>query len=183
MRVKIKEKILECRDFFARGDALYDKIERWLIYGVALSLAPYFVTLLLFKIIGYKVNILDMLPDYLLVTFAVAVNAHSYASDEKKCVGKRLRKFSSIFSAVTMSLTFVVYFGLFNDNFISSAIYDLMKKNTSNIADFNKYVRYALYVNIIIGVIVEISDFFGDKKKQGNNPNLTEGENEQGSKG
>lgn len=141
------------------GKPLYKKIIRWLWYGVFLSLVPYLMVILFWLIAGYEISILETLPDYLLVTFAVAVNALSLETDSEKKISDDARSIFKTLSGITLFATAIFYFGMFNYDFSSAVIYALLKENIGNVSILKKGVTVALGVNIFLGIVMEICDF------------------------
>ena len=161
----IKHFISFCK-WIWRGKPLYKKIIRWLWYGVFLSFVPYLMVILFFLIVGYKIDILNTLPDYLLVTFAVAVNALSMETDDEKEINSDIRSVFKTLSVVTLFVTAIFYFGIFNYDFMSKVIFELLKKNIENVSILEKGVTIALVLNILFGILMEICDFAIKRKSK-----------------
>lgn len=162
---KTKEKIIKVVHWFKRTE-LISKICRWLWYGVFLSLLPCLILYIFNRIVGYNMKVVETLPDYLLLTFAIAVNALANETDKEKCLNPKIRKVFKFFSRATLFSSIVFYIGLFNEGFIAPNITALLMKNESSVLILYKCVTVALIVNIILGILIEISNaILMDKKR------------------
>lgn len=92
----------------------YDKLEkiiRWLLYGVFLCLVPLFLIAIFDWIAGYKFNLfrLKYFPDFLLMTFAIAANSLSYATDREKNGSHKVKNVCKVLSILSMFYCVIIY--------------------------------------------------------------------------
>lgn len=137
------------------GDII-EKIFRWLKYGVVLSFAPLVLVWLLSTIIGYDINIMDAIPDILLIGFAVAVNALCYETDDEKNMKKYKRKIFQNISRFIMVVCLVLYFGLFNGEILGAEIRQQLETRKQIVFFVGVGVFISVLVNALLGVLIEI---------------------------
>lgn len=137
---------------------LLKKIVRWIGYGVILSWLPYGLMLTFNWIVGYEVEVLTKLPDYLLIAFAIAVNALHNETDQSKKLHKTIRDIFKVFSVCSLFACIILYVGLFNDGFISPLITTRLKENYDKVLWLHRGTTVVLITNIVFGIIIEISD-------------------------
>ena len=147
------------------GDII-EKIFRWLKYGVVLSFAPLALVWLLSTIIGYEIDILDAVPDILLIGFAVAVNALCYETDDEKKMDDRKRKIFQNISRLTMVVCLVLYFGLFNGEILGAEIKKQLETRKQIVFFVGVGVFISVLVNALLGVLIE----FDSSKSTGSGP-------------
>lgn len=137
-------------------------IARWMGFGVVLSALPFLLAIGFYKIVGLEVERTEYIPDLLLVTFAIAVNALSSATDGFK--NKVLSTIFSILSLISMIICSCGYFFLFGGILIVNKIIIDFKYLEAIILplldNFNwDWIIYAaivlLLLNAIMGLISE----------------------------
>lgn len=113
----------------------------WIIFGVMLSCLPPVLTWAFWFVIGCDFTILDMLPDCLSLSFAVAVNAYDCARAYNGEHGIKRKFLGKTISGLIMFICFAFYFGLYAP-----------EKNT----DFNNLLTSTNSKPILLFIIVII---------------------------
>lgn len=72
------------------------RVMRWLIFGILLVVIPPMFTVWFKVIIGYKVNIIEYIPDLMLAVLSVSCNVISSCVDSSKRIDYLLRWILSI---------------------------------------------------------------------------------------
>lgn len=106
--------------FVAEGYIMGRAIARWIGFGVILSMLPFLLAIGFCRIVGLEVEQTEYIPDLLLVTFAIAVNALSSTTDGFK--NKVLSAIFSILSLISMIICSCGYFFLFGGILIVNKI-------------------------------------------------------------
>lgn len=142
-----------------QGYTWYQKVIRWIKYGVFLSVFPFLLPAIFEHILGYPFDLfrLEYIPSFLLTAFAIATNARSYSTDEEKIPDGEKKVFQSIrgaFSTIcyySMGYSFVVYI-----------VYTLIKrlaeeKIVDNIwINLCNFAAVTILINLFIGAFIEI---------------------------
>lgn len=124
-----------------------EKIFRWLLYGVFLCLIPLLLIAIFDWIAGYDFKLLRLkyVPDFLLMTFAIASNALSYATDKEKKVSNIIKNFCKLFSILSMFYCVVIY----------ARIIDISKIKIDRQETLRTLAIILCVINIIEGIVLE----------------------------
>lgn len=167
------------------------KISQWLCFGVFFSAIPLIVVLFIYHTMGYKVEELEYIPDLILVSFAVAVNAlgSAYSKGTKNEIIEGIGMFLSL---VSMLICFAGYFVLVGrvidlneelkkleimteekPELLSEAVPEIklfLEQNVNNIqwSIYRCLALILIIINAILGVIMEIKQFLQEKKERVN---------------
>ena len=100
----------------------------WLFYSVILSFAPFALIILFTFIVGYNIEIAKILPDYLLLIFSFSVSILGSIIESNK-ISKNWCKLILVITITFMVYCIAIYEGLFNEEFLSFKIRQLINSN------------------------------------------------------
>lgn len=101
---------------------MFEKISRWLVYGVLLSVGPFTLLVVRNWIVDNRVLELEYLLDLLLITFAIAVNALSLITDKGKKIRKEIKGVCEFLSGLSMLFCIAIYFSFFENCFLKDKL-------------------------------------------------------------
>ena len=142
------------------------KCIRWLFFGCLFSAIPYLLSLWFYNFVGYEMDSFDYVPDYLLIVFAIAGNAISNVTDRSKRIPITVRWILAIASTISAGFCLINYFALFNYDFISLLIVELLKNDPVKLKSIHVLARRILWGNVIIGLAAELIPEFQKRRKK-----------------
>lgn len=145
---------------------MFDKVYRWIVFGVAVSLIPYLLTLLFNWIVGYDFNPSESMPDVLLITFAIGCNALSNEIYAFEGFPNILRKIFITLTSGSLIFCLGLYFTLFNNyGFLSESTRNKLNLEMNRVY-FIFYVTIAIIIiNTLLGLVIIVLEKIIKNKK------------------
>lgn len=134
--------------------SLWIKIRNWLLYGVLWSFIPIFFLVICKVIIGYNVSMSDLMPDYLLIVFAVSVNLLGNTVDCKESIEEDKRKNIAGFSRFSMAICACFYLAFFSE-FVSRDIIAIFGSQERPLMYLFAGITAILIVLAISGIVLK----------------------------
>lgn len=135
-----------------------EKVYRWLLYGVALSVIPFLIAAFYDWYVGYDFNLFQIkyTPDFILITFAVAANACGYSTDKEKMSPQHLKKCGESFSIISLFCCTLFYAMLLgskgNEDTTKNWLEEVAEGRVETLAII---AVIFLAVNILFGILLE----------------------------
>lgn len=96
----------------------WKKIKNWLLYGLFWTMAPILAVVIPKIIVGYSIDVSQIIPDYILVVFAVSTNLMSCRVEFPTPVSQKpiriLVEVAGVIAFSAMFLLTVVYLSFYN---------------------------------------------------------------------
>lgn len=90
------------------------RIIRYLTFGAILTFVPLIISTISLYVTGYIIEKIDVLPDLLLLVFAISSNALGNECDIEKKVNSTYKIIAGIISGLSGFFCFSIYVSLFN---------------------------------------------------------------------
>ena len=133
-------------------DSISSIVLDWILYNVFLTFFPLILVVLVKSVARMNIELLEIVPDYLLIGFAIAITSYNYVS-EYNCPPKK-RKLLTAVPFILGITCLVVYFALFGDfSFVSS----FLRNDISVLVKFVVCITIYLMFNIIECVVLIIN--------------------------
>lgn len=139
----------------------------WIVFGVMLSCLPPVLTWAFWFVIGCDITILDMLPDCLLLSFAVAVNAYDCARAYNGKYGIKRKFLGKTISVFIMFICFAFYFGLYAPE-KKTDLSNLLTSTGSKPLLLFIIVIICLTSTTLIGISIKWAEHIDTQKKENN---------------
>lgn len=170
------------------------KIGQWLLFGVIFSAIPLIIVLIVQDSLNSPVEKRDYVPDLILVSFAIVVNAlgNAYGRNTKN---EKIEEACLAFSLIAMSFCIGFYFSLIghaislNQELLKLEIiakenpelmWDIVSDIKSAFEESNNNINWLLYIcwslgiaiiSAVFGVVMEIKQYYKEKKERINEEN------------
>jgi hypothetical protein len=143
------------------------KIFRWVGFGVLAAYLPLLCIYFYCWIVGYSIDNIKYLSDFLLVTFAVSAAALSYVLDGDKSVHKFIRGILGAITIVSMVYCLIAYVAIF-DSATDRYSFFFYRQDVDDfefrINILECWTHRLFWGNASIGALIEILSWISKKK-------------------
>lgn len=135
--------------------AIFKQELKWVAYQIVASFIPLFVACMFQLIVGYKIDLYEIMADYLLAIFAIGMNLKGQELKKRPGMKEVVLDVYRLISNFVAIVSALFYIGLFNEVYISNIITAKLRTRKS--------IMMAILVTFIVliiadGAIVVIND-------------------------
>lgn len=135
--------------------SIYKIVKRevsWIFFQIIVSFLPLGIGVAFTLFLGYKIDIVDIFPDYLLAAFAIGMNLIGFDKEKREKLPEYINDGFVLFSKAITIIAVIFYIGLFNKGYISIAIMKRLKERGKYIKGFMLIIIILIVIDTIIAV-------------------------------
>lgn len=126
---------------------------KWIWYQIVASFTPLLLGCIFKLIIGYHIDLYEMMSDYLLAVFAIGMNLKGQELKERKNMHQIFVDLFTIVSKIVIFFSIIFYVGLFNGSYIAEKITNSLKTRTDVLVIIMSLFGTAIIFDSVLAII------------------------------